>query len=173
MTSVSGDWHPEIWRYLFMTFVITDKNYISYKQVLAVVWKHQLSLMKFDFPIDSQPIQVLERMEKESMSLAKKGLKSAIIDISSIINDFPEQLKAAIDYDLEKAGLPNLKTLRASIGSIVNKAIKRGRIRNEEEYYAINELLGDLTSGYSQNERTEFERLVLNFEVDAGKRKRR
>lgn len=156
-----------------MKFVITDKNYISYKQVLAVVWKHQLSLMEFDFPIESQPIQVLERMERESMSLAKKGLKSALIDISSIINEFPEQLKAAIDIDLEKEGLPNLIILGASIGGIVNKAIRRGRIRNEEEYYAINELLGDLTSGYSHNERTELERLVLNFEVDAGNRKRR
>jgi uncharacterized protein with von Willebrand factor type A (vWA) domain len=145
-------------------FKITDDNYEQYKQIDRILWGFQAKALGIDPNVEYSPVKVLEEWEKKSKSLAKQGLKEGLRDSLMNIMESSTAVKQKINDELLKNGLPNLNSLFSIIKSIPNKVLKRGRIKDMDEYYIIKEIIVDLTYDIPEADRTELEKLFWDFE---------
>jgi len=70
----------------------------------------------------------------------------AINDVIEMTDGWPKEQVASIDLALTKAGLPSLSEMRKRFSKAVERAVRRGRIKDDVEYYAVRnaaELLDD------------------------------
>ena len=67
--------------------------------------------------------------EKDSQTLAKKGLKEGLRDMISSINAYPQNLVQEIDNNLKNNDLPNIKLLQLMISDTIRKVLKRNKIK--------------------------------------------
>jgi hypothetical protein len=151
-----------------MGFKITEENYHVYKQVFAIIWRNNLKSINPSFADISSPIfptEILDQWEMKSKKMAIKGLRASLSDVLTNINHHKKSTLEDIDKDLKDQGLPTLKKLIALVRGYVQKAIKRGRIKNLNEYYVFKELLDDTVSDLSPEERMELNQLMIAYEI--------
>ena len=117
---------------------IADEDYKAMKGFFAVMNEELMRLMP-PLPLapEDHPIAVLERYEKVSMSIARKGLGMAIGDMVEQFQDLPEDQVGKLDGRLKAAGLPTLSAVRARFSRKIAGIMKRGKLRSEAEYYAL------------------------------------
>lgn len=150
-----------------MGFKVTEENYGKYKKVFEIIWRHQLISINPILANASSPImpnEVLNRWEDSDIKLAIKGLNVGLRDVLTNINHHRAETLEAMDADLNKNGLPSLRKLIALVRNHAQKAIKRGRIKNQKEYYILMEVMNDLDSGLSEDEVPIINNLLLEFE---------
>ncbi|MGN6091864.1 MAG: hypothetical protein ACTHOL_05895 [Luteibacter jiangsuensis] len=92
---------------------------------------------------DANPIRVLGRMEKESRTLAAKGLRLGISDAISQLRDERPETIAALSAKLEEAGAPSIEMIRAYLSKKWAAIVKRGSIETDEQFYLVRELVDD------------------------------
>ncbi len=110
------------------------------------------------------PIETMNKWEIDTpKSKLYSGLKQALGD-SILMMQASTKLTEDINVDLIASNLPNVQTLKRLISDTANKAIKRQKIRNIEEYYIIKELIDDTVANISDNERTSLIKLLGDFE---------
>lgn len=152
-----------------MSIKITDTNYETYKKVFALIgqhlWKETLQILK----LDTDPIDVLNKWETESKSLAKKGLQSGLNDTLTSLRHCPKAMLSEINDNLEKQNLPNLKTMLKVVDKTVKKVLTSQKIKSLDDYYIIKELLDDSYSEISAEDRSNLSRYFLDFELRASK----
>ena len=151
---------------------ITVTNYKRYKKVFGVIlkfiWRDHPSFLESD----SSPFQVLDSWENKSMSIAKKGLKHGLLDVLTQVKiDLPEIDKPFLDRKLLDEGLPGLWELMSIVNDIPAKVLKRGKIKNLDEWYIIKEELDAIDSDISKTEREKLNRLFYEFETNYNKKK--
>jgi hypothetical protein len=112
----------------------------------------------------ANPVDILTQWEKKSKSRAKRGLKEGLRDSISSFKEFPLDLLKAVDVDLEKNDLPNIRTLQSIIGDTINKVLKRKKIKNLDEYYIIKEMVIDQTSDITEEDRAILNKYMGEFE---------
>lgn len=150
-----------------MGFKVTEENYGKYKKVFEIIWRHQLISINPILANASShimPNEVLNRWEDADINLAIKGLNVGLRDVLTNINHHRAETLEAMDADLNKNGLPSLRKLIALVRNHAQKAIKRGRIKNQKEYYILMEVMNDLDSGLSEDEVPIINNLLLEFE---------
>lgn len=103
-------------------------------------------------------------MERESKSLAKRGLKEGLRDSLTMILDIPDDSKKELNDELIKKGLPSLYQLISIIKDTPQKVLKRGKIKTLDEYYVIKEILSDLSTDISIDDRNRLESIISEFE---------
>ncbi|MGN6376400.1 MAG: hypothetical protein ACTHMG_12725, partial [Sphingomonas sp.] len=86
---------------------------------------------------DAHPIAVLDRITVQAPSKARSGLRIAIGDIVEFTNDWPPSEVGSCDDELSQLGLPTLSEVRASFSRLVQRVIRRGHIKSEDEFYAL------------------------------------
>lgn len=118
---------------------ITQAEYEPMKAFLAA-WFARFPLWDGLEP-EHHPLAVLERMEKQSMSRARLGLGMAIGDTLEGAWDLAYGDVEAIDRDFSAQGIISLSELRRKYSRKVRTILKRGVIRNEQEYYLIRGIL--------------------------------
>ncbi len=94
----------------------------------------------------------------------KSGFKMALNDTLSMASHFEAAQRLAVQRRLAAAGLPQLELLLAMLRRKHEKIVQRGRVRNEEEYYLVREILSDLDYPISDEARGELGRLAAEFE---------
>ena len=94
-------------------------------------------IMKVEPGSKSDPVDVLESFEKESMSKAKKGLSMAINDTLEMTESWPSDAVREFDRILEENGAATLTELRMRHSKKYRKVLKRGAINSEVEYYLV------------------------------------
>ena len=141
---------------------ITPAEYQSLK-AFWVAWEARFPITT-DLPPEHHPLAVLERFEKESMAKARSGLGMAISDTLEMSWDMPAEEIQAIDAEFKARGILPLSELRRRYSRQFKAIIKRGKIRNEEEYYLIAGILASFTGDAIDEERQQLEMLVSNFE---------
>ncbi len=146
-------------------FKITDENYEYYKKIAEVIWTFQFKDNLVEFSEESLPINVLNKWEHKSKSLAKRGLKAGLIDSLSVLKDAFEEYILHLNEQLIKSDLPDLNKLRNFIKNVPAKVLKRGKIKNLDEYYLIKEIIDDMNSGISEREREQLNKLFREFEI--------
>lgn len=92
------------------------------------------------------------------------GLRLAINDDLSQARYYSKSQRAAIDCRLTAANLPSLRTLEIGFKRKHAQILKRGTIRNEEEYYIVREILADVSFQITERDRLLLEKLAVKFE---------
>jgi len=147
-----------------MPFSINDQNYQDYKRIYEIIWKHKSKYFSPELIEYNSPIDVLNGWEKKSKQLAKRGLKEGLRDTLSMIKEFPAELKNSIDQDLEKNKLPGLLKLQSVVKDTIGTVMKRGSIKNLDEYYIVKEIVIDQTSELSEQDRGRLFQFMGGFE---------
>jgi len=148
-----------------MDLKINNDNYIKYKQVFEIIWKHQSTLYANELVGKFSPIKVLNELEEKNKQMAKRGLKEGLRDSIIHLKDAPEKFRKAIDNELISKNLPGILKLQAMIDSTQKKVLKRKRINTEVEYYTIKDLVDDLTTILSDTERIQLSKYMSEYEI--------
>jgi len=152
---------------------ITQQNYDEYKKVYEILWQFQAQLFQMDANAEYSPVNVLSSWEKQSLSLARRGLKEGLRDSITMILELPIETRAIINQTLINEGLPGLQKITSEIKDIPNKVLKRGKIKNLDEYYVVKEVLDNLDSNISQGDITKLNNLFFEFEKNYSEKKKR
>ena len=163
--STSVRWLPTLRRWAKNMPKITAEEYPALK-AFWVAWEDRFP-PSATLPPEHHPVAVLERFEKESMSKARSGLGMAIGDTLEMSWDMPQDEVEAIDRDFIARGLLPLSELRRRYSRQFRALLKRGRIRDEEDYYLVAGILASFTGDATDEERQQLEDLVAKFESQA------
>lgn len=128
-------------------------------------------VMGVDPASPSHTTATLKRIaEEHGRSGALEGLRQAANDtIQSIENK--AGAAQALDAALRGSGLVGFYEIARRYGRSFRKILKRGRVKNETEYYLVQGALVDSANSLADEERTELARLIEEFERAAvGKR---
>lgn len=94
---------------------------------------------------------------------ARDGLRQAVSDyIDKSLHLTPTEV-AKLDSELRLNGIPSLSELRRRYSRDYARAIKRGRIEDESEYYLLRNVLFD-PGEKTADEREWLERLISGYE---------
>jgi len=83
------------------------------------------------------PIAVLDRMALKAPAKARSGLGMAIGDVVEFTSDWPVLDVTACDHELSHSGLPTLSEVRARFSKLVQRVVRRGHIKSDEEFFAL------------------------------------
>jgi hypothetical protein len=94
------------------------------------------------FPSDlltqgAHPVAVLDSTAMKAPAKARSGLGMAIGDIVELTSDWPTSDVAACDDELSHSGLPTLSEVRVRFSKLVQRAVRRGQINSDDEFYAL------------------------------------
>ena len=104
------------------------------------------------------PLVVMERHEKElSFSKCFTGLRQAVNDCLEQGAEFPTEAIKLIDDAFTEAGAPTLSELLVQQSRKFKSILRRGKIRDETEFYLVNAALSNVDSGIS-----DLDRVMLN-----------
>jgi hypothetical protein len=86
---------------------------------------------------DAHPVAVLDRMAVKTPAKARIGLGMAIGDVVEFTSDWSASDVTACDHELSQSGLPTLSEVRARFSKLVQRAVRRGHIKSDDEFYAL------------------------------------
>jgi len=92
------------------------------------------------------------------------GLKQAINDLLSHSSFWDRSQRLAVERRLAARKLPKLALLEAMLRKKHEKILKRGKIRNDEEYYLAMEILNFMDFPIESDDRQQLSILVGTFE---------
>jgi hypothetical protein len=147
-----------------MSLKITEDNYNTYRAVFKILSEHIWKKLQYENSDDAHPVKVLERLEKKSKSLARRGLKEGLRNIAFWLKDFPQDVFSSINQELEENKLPTVYSLQESVSGTLSKVLKSARIKLLDEYYTIKEFVIDQTNSLSKLDRTNLDRYLGEFE---------
>jgi hypothetical protein len=143
---------------------INKSNYEFYKGVFKVIWEFEAKYAKMDPNVEYSPINVLKNWEKESDSLARRGLREGLRDSLTGLKDLPTDLKTELNNSLISKNFPSINILTSQIRNVPKKVLEKGKIKNLDEYYIIKEILDDLEYEITKSERTDLNKIFGEFE---------
>ena len=110
------------------------------------------------------PINVLAVYERQlGVSRVLPGLKQAVNDILEDFEDFSPQEIAAADASLARAGAPTMSQLWQGRSRHYKAILRRGRLRNDTEYYLASSIVCDTASQVPPDELDLLDRMVANY----------
>jgi hypothetical protein len=92
------------------------------------------------------PIAHFDLLASRSQAKARDGLSMAINDFVELTDGWSHEQVAATDLSLQQNRLPTLTEVRARFSKLVQRAVRRGTIKDELEYYAARNA-AELTEG--------------------------
>jgi hypothetical protein len=123
------------------------------------------SIHPLDHP--DHPVNCMNAIEeKYGFSTAFKGLKQAIGDILEMTSHLDGEGVKTLDGSLMSGGYLTLSALRMRYRSTYSAVLRRGRIRNSTEFYLLNGIASDASLNLPNNERSEIDALLLQYEQD-------
>ncbi|PKG50360.1 hypothetical protein [Olleya sp. 1-3] len=143
---------------------INKSNYEFYKGVFKIIWEFEAKYAKVDPNAEFSPIKVLLNWEKESDSLARRGLREGLRDSLTGLKDLPSNLKTELNNSLISKNFPSINILTSQIRNVPKKVLEKGKIKNLDEYYIIKEILDDLEYEITKSERTDLNKIFGEFE---------
>lgn len=61
----------------------------------------------------------------------------AICDVVDFTSVWPASDVSACDHELSQSGLPTLSEVRARFSKLVQRVVRRGHIKSDDEFYAL------------------------------------
>jgi hypothetical protein len=138
-----------------------DSEYATMKAFLSFYTERYSNLE--NLPPEKRPIACLEILEKMGMKTAMRGLRQAINDCVEESFHFDPKEVEKLDSELRARGIVTLSELRRRYSKAYAKIKKRGQIKNENEYYLIRNVFGDLTEK-SPEEWQLLEKMINEYE---------
>ena len=122
----------------------TDSEYAGMKAFLSF-YAERYHLNLRNLPPEKRPKASLEALEKVGMKTALAGLRQAINDCVEMSFHFDHVDVENLDSELRERGIVTLSELRRRYSKGYARIMKRGRIKNETEYYLVRNVLDDPT----------------------------
>ena len=144
---------------------INKSNYHIYKKVFTLLWEFEARIAGIDPNVSYSPVKVLNEWENENFSKAVKGLREGLRDTLTQFSDLPENFKNDLNQNLMNKELPGLNTLIAEIKNIPAKVLKKGRIKDLDEYYIIKEVLDNMDNDLSDFDRSRLLTIFGEYEL--------
>jgi len=129
-------------------------------------WETHLTPFRvFELDHPHHPLNMLAGFESQlGVSRALTGLRQAVNDVLEGCEDFsPEQISLA-DASLAKAGAPTLTQLWQRRSRQYKAILRRGRIRNDTEFYLVTSILSDTASQVPRQEQDLLGNMVASYE---------
>ena len=116
---------------------------------------------------ETDPVKVLDQMASRAPAQARKGLAIAIGDFIEMTNDWPPPRVSALDQALIQEALPSLSEMRLRFSKAIDRIVRRERINNEQEYYAVRNAVEHAGDGQTRLWAllTDYEEKGLNADV--------
>jgi hypothetical protein len=138
-----------------------EREFVELSGYMDYVATH---VMQVDPASPVHPTNVLKGIvEGYGRSKALEGLRQAVNDTVQML-DGKHGVARALDEALRGNGLLGFYEVVRRYGSAYRKILKRGRIRNETEYYVVHGALVDHANELTDDERAVIAKLVENFE---------
>ena len=96
------------------------------------------------------------------------GLRQAARDCVSAAADLPASKIREIDRELQAAGLRTLTSFRAEFTRSLGRILKEGRLRDEEDYYLVTNILDDSAVAVSAQDRDALVVMMASWEESCG-----
>ena len=139
-----------------MARLAAEERRREYEQLKAffVYWETHLTPIRiFALSDPRHPINMLAGLEKSyGPAKALAGLRQAIGDVLDSVADFPPAFLAESDAALRKANLLTLSALVRRQSRHFKAILRRGKIRNDTEFYLVSAILADTTSEVTGSE---------------------
>jgi hypothetical protein len=112
---------------------------------------------------DETSASQLNYLEQKNRARAAVGLRQAIGDIVEMSVGFPHSEVVQLDAELAGLGIPTFSDVRLLFSKAVRKIARRGHIKNDTEYYLVQNILG----GYSVSDREwkKLDKMVSDYEA--------
>jgi len=112
-----------------------------------------------------RPMAVLERQEEESSARAASGLRMAVNNCMEITSPWPLSQIVALDAEMAEKGLRTLSYVRSRYWGRYAAMLKRGAIRNSDEFAVAQGVLADrsLLQSLPEAERQTLQALVRSY----------
>jgi hypothetical protein len=117
-------------------------------------------------PEDQRPMHLLAQREKRSMADARRAVRETAADVVSNLAGESAQKLAEFSSRLAAANAPSIASVRAMVSKKLGAAIKRGKLKNEEEFYLVKDLLD--SPSLPDDERRKLEMMLDTFEFSLG-----
>lgn len=86
---------------------------------------------------ETHPVAVLDGMAVKTPAKVRSGLGMAIGDLLEFTNDWPASEVTGCNQELSQSGLPTLSEIRARFSKLVQRVVRRGQIKTDDEFYAL------------------------------------
>ena len=116
---------------------VTADNYDSLKGFGLWLVDQRLGEQLARMAPEAHPRFGIEQIERHSMAQARKSVEMMIGDIIEETECLNGKQLAAYDQALRDRGLPTLSEVRGQFGRRIRAIMKRGLIRNDDDYYAL------------------------------------
>lgn len=121
--------------------MINSNNYQLYKStfeaILSFLIERNKDLAALLNHKDHGVLKRLNEVEKQKGSQKFASLKIGLSDMLTWLSHLPEEYSTEINSRLINSGLISIASIKNEIKGIDKKVIKRGYIKNDEEYYII------------------------------------
>jgi hypothetical protein len=138
----------------------TEIEYDELKDFLSYFTERYFNLATL--PSEARPIACLEVLERKSRKMAFSGLLQAIHDCVEMSLRFDHAEVAKLDSELRSRSIVTLSEVRRRYSRRCAAVMKRGRIKNEMEYYLIRNVIDDPTPKAAE-ERRLLEEMVSDY----------
>jgi hypothetical protein len=107
----------------------------------------------------------IQRLEEDRPRGWQSGMRQALQDVVEMSRDFTSEDVRRADEFLVARGAPRLSDLRREVWRTIPKALARGRIQSESEYYLLVERLNDSADPeLTEEARTKLASIVAEYE---------
>jgi hypothetical protein len=108
--------------------------------------------------------EALSKIKGKERSGITSGVKQGVNDLFEMANMWPLEKYEAVEAALLARGLLSLEKMQAALSRKHIAVLKRGFIRNEEEYYIVAEMLSDMSTDFSDAQREQLGAMTVNYE---------
>lgn len=129
----------------------------------------QIAPEEFGFPPDAERnwLASLTRTKGRERSDLISGMKQGVNDLLTMSKFLGPHERKKLDLVLTARSLPSLGLMQAKLKRKHERVLKRGAIKNEEEYYIVAEILAGCEIDVSEAERAELGRIHAEYEVNS------
>ena len=144
----------------------TEREYARLNAFLDLYATH---VMKIDPADPAHPTNTGQRIVAAvGKSKALVGLRQAVNDCLEGMHDLGNAQNAQLDAMLRQSGVVTLTELLRTHSRRYQAILKRGRVRNETEYYMVKAVLDDGIAGLAEAEKVRLGSMLLAFEQSVG-----
>jgi hypothetical protein len=140
---------------------LAQSDYVPLKSFLRA-WFDRLPFQELLTP-EVHPAAILDKLELDSPTRARDGLSMAINDVMESAVDLTAEEISAIDTEFRSRGILTLSEVRLRYGRHYRAIVKRGRIRDEEEYYLIAGVLASAIDGMTEEDAGRLDRMLMDY----------
>ncbi|QNP49487.1 hypothetical protein [Diaphorobacter aerolatus] len=115
--------------------MLSDQDYQKLKIFIDVFFEWYTP--KYPTTPDGTPSQFLEKIEKESLANAKKGMLMSLNDSIEWTSKWTSEEVAEADARMELAGTFTLSEVRRQYSKKFIQILRRGKIISQSEYYLV------------------------------------